>query len=54
MSANQLGEQRSELERELADDVAQIHARPEPEVEVVELRPKKGDTTVTQLSILWR
>jgi type IV secretory pathway TrbL component len=53
-TATQLGDQRGELERELAEDVAELQARPEPEVETVELKPKKGDTTVTQLSILWR
>jgi hypothetical protein len=53
-TANQLDAKHEELERELEQDVAEIQARPDPEIETLELKAKKGDTTVTRLAILWR
>ena len=53
-SAGELSGKHAELEAELAADIAEVQAQPEPASETVELKPKKGDTVITQLAILWR
>ncbi len=52
-SIDQLASQRAELEARLAEDVAELHRAPGPEVEPFELRPRKGDTAVTRVALLW-
>ena len=45
--------QRAEVETQLATDIAELHQDPDPEVVAVELKPKKADTTVTRVALLW-
>ena len=52
-AVDQLAVQRAEVETQLATDIAELHQDPDPEVVAVELKPKKADTTVTRIALLW-
>ncbi len=52
-AASQLEAQHAELEAELATEVAELQAGAEPALETIALKPKKPDTSITQLSLLW-
>jgi len=53
-SAGELTQKHADLEAELHADIAEIQAAPEPAIETVELKAKKGDTAVTQVALLWK
>lgn len=44
----------AELQAELAQDVAALQTAAEPTIQSMEIAPKKADTAVTQVAILWR
>ncbi|HVK86095.1 MAG TPA: DUF87 domain-containing protein [Kofleriaceae bacterium] len=52
-AADQLALQRAELEAQLAEDVAALHAAPPPEIETIEVKARKADTAVTRVALLW-
>jgi len=52
-AAAQLELQRAELATQLAEDCAEIRSAPEPQLETLELTPKKADTAVTRIALLW-
>jgi hypothetical protein len=53
-SAAQLDGDLRELEVVLAAETAAVRAAAQPEIETLEVKPKKADTTVTRIAILWR
>ncbi len=52
-AVDQLAVQHAELDTQLATDIAELHQDPDPEVVAVELKPKKADTAVTRVALLW-
>ncbi len=52
-TADRLAVDHAELETELATDIASIHAAPVPEIRVTQVKPRKGDITVTRLVLAW-
>ncbi|HEY5944488.1 MAG TPA: hypothetical protein VIV40_03315, partial [Kofleriaceae bacterium] len=53
-SAAKLEADLHELEAELAAETAAVRDTPEPAIETLEIKAKKGDTTVTRLALLWQ
>jgi hypothetical protein len=52
-AVDQLAADRAELEARLAEDVALLRDAPEPVLEAIEVSPRKADTTVTRVALLW-
>jgi hypothetical protein len=52
-AADALGQQHAELEARLTEDIAALHAKPDPEIEKIEILPRKADTAVTRIALLW-
>jgi hypothetical protein len=53
-SAAKLEADLRDLEAELAVETAAVRATPEPAIETLEVKAKKGDTVVTRLALLWK
>ncbi|CAN5721339.1 ATP-binding protein [soil metagenome] len=52
-AAAQLAAQRADIETQLASDLVELQARPDPEVVAIELTAKNADTAVTRVALLW-
>lgn len=52
-AAETLAHQHAELEARLSEDIAALHAKPDPAIGKVEVLPRKGDTAVTRVALLW-
>lgn len=53
-AVGQIETKMADLQAELAQDVAAVQSAAEPAIESIDIAPKKADTIVTKIAILWR